>query len=69
MTTMTETVLNTASLNTTPLFQTSLRSWQAAWRAEKGQAADPPAPATPTLHRLGRFKRRTRRTPEAHPQE
>ncbi len=66
---MAETVLNTTPQNTTPLFQTSLRSWQAAWRAEKGQAADRPAPGTPALHRLGRFKRRTRRTPEAHPQE
>jgi hypothetical protein len=64
MTTMAETVLNT-----TPLFQTSLRSWQAAWRAGKGQSSDQPAPGTPALHRLGRFKRRLRRTPEARPQE
>lgn len=56
-------------LNTTPLFQTSLRSWQAAWRAEKGQSADRPAAPTPALHRLGRLKRRVRRPQEARPRD
>jgi hypothetical protein len=64
MTTMSET-----ALNTTPLFQTSLRSWQAAWRAEKGQSGDRPQGGTPPLSRLGRFKRRTRRVPDARPQD
>jgi hypothetical protein len=60
-------------MNTTPLFQTSLRDWQAAWRAERGQAAESATPrltaGTPALHRLGRLKRRTRRHAEARPQE
>jgi hypothetical protein len=64
MTTMSET-----ELNTTPLFQTSLRSWQAAWRAEKGQSGDRPAVLTPALHRLGRLKRRVRRPPDVRPRD
>jgi hypothetical protein len=56
-------------INTTPLFQTSLRSWQAAWRAERGQADGRPAAGPPALHRLGRLKRRPRRPAEVRPQE
>jgi hypothetical protein len=50
-------------INTTPLFPTSLRRWQAAWRAEKvvtGGDADRPQVAV----RPQRFKRRTRRGSE-----
>jgi hypothetical protein len=56
-------------LNTTPLFQTSLRDWQAAWRAEKGLSNPRPAPGTPAPQRLGRFKRRARRQPDARSQD
>jgi hypothetical protein len=59
------TAMSETERNTIPLFQTSLRSWQAAWRAEKGQSGDRPAAPTPPLHRLGRFKRRVRRPPDA----
>src|SRR5271166_2200333 len=33
-----------SSLQTNPLFVNSLRSWQAAWRAEKGLTSAPQAP-------------------------
>ncbi len=65
---MSQMLVNTPTLNTTPLFQTSLRSWQAAWRAEKGQSSDRPASGMQPLHRLGRLKRRVRRQPDARPQ-
>jgi hypothetical protein len=47
-------------LNTTPLFPTSLRRWQAAWRAEKGPS-DQEAERPPVAVRPQRFKRRNRR--------
>ncbi len=56
-------MMSQPSLNTTPLFPTSLRRWQAAWRAEKGHS-DPEAAAerTPVAVRPQRFKRRNRRS-------
>jgi hypothetical protein len=48
------------TLSTTPLFPQSLRRWQAAWRAEKGQTGlEPERP--PVAVRPQRFKRRSRR--------
>jgi hypothetical protein len=52
-------------LNTTPLFQTSLRDWQARWKENQGQTRAPGVEANRT--RPGRFARRSRR-PVAQPQ-
>jgi hypothetical protein len=52
-------------LITAPLFPTSLRGWQASYRAEKGMAT--PAPASVERLRLVRRKRRSRLSPEARP--
>jgi hypothetical protein len=46
------------TLNTTPLFQTSLRDWQASWKASRGQ--DRTAPGA-VAARLGRLSRRVPR--------
>jgi hypothetical protein len=48
------------SLNTTPLFPTSLRRWQEAWRAGQGQLAEgAERPVVPV--RPARFKKRNRK--------
>jgi hypothetical protein len=52
-------------LNTTPLFQTSLREWQAQWKENQGQANSPGS--EPHRTRPARFARRSRR-PVARPQ-
>ena len=49
------------SLSTAPLFRTSLRSWQANYKARHGQAAAGEQSAEPRLQRLSRPKRRVRR--------
>jgi hypothetical protein len=58
------------TINITPLFQTSLRSWQASWKASQTQAGQqetspeigrPSAKAAPRSQRLGRLLRRPRR--------
>jgi hypothetical protein len=48
------------SLNTTPLFPTSLRRWQEAWRAGQGQPADG-AERPVVAVRPARFKKRHRK--------
>ncbi len=52
-------------LNTTPLFQTSLRDWQAQWKEAKSQTGAPGS--EPSRTRPGRFVRRSRR-PVTRPQ-
>jgi hypothetical protein len=52
-------------LNTTPLFQTSLRDWQAQWKEHQSQAEAPGS--EPHRTRPGRYARRSRR-PIARPQ-
>jgi hypothetical protein len=54
-------------LNTTPLFRTSLRSWQANYKANRAQAegasdlaAQPTATAGARPNRFGRRKRRAK---------
>jgi hypothetical protein len=54
------------TINTTPLFQTSLRSWQASWKASQ-EAGRPSATATPRGQRLGRLLRRPRRPQHSAP--
>jgi hypothetical protein len=53
------------TINTTPLFRTSLRSWQASYKANRPQAespAEPPAQApSGVVARPNRFGRRKRR--------
>jgi hypothetical protein len=58
------------TINTTPLFQTSLRSWQASWKASQPRPGQPDASpeddrpsatAAPRSQRLGRLLRRPRR--------
>ncbi len=58
------------TINTTPLFQTSLRSWQASWKASQTRAGQqeaspeggrPSAMAAPRNQRLGRLLRRPNR--------
>ncbi len=44
------------TLNTTPLFQTSLRDWQASWKASRSQ--DRPVSGG-TSNRIGRLSRRS----------
>ncbi len=46
------------TLNTTPLFQTSLRDWQASWKASRTQDRTGPGAVSP---RLGRISRRVPR--------
>jgi len=62
--------MSLSTLNTTPLFQTSLRSWQASWKATQNRAGQedtlpeagrPSATAAPRSQRLGRLLRRPRR--------
>ena len=52
-------------LNTTPLFQTSLREWQAQWKGNQGQTNA--LGSEPHRTRPGRYVRRSRR-PVARPQ-
>jgi hypothetical protein len=63
------------ALNTTPLFQTSLREWQAQWKARRGEAnpstvlvESPPvsSPADGSRNvRLGRLRRPRRSQTQA----
>jgi hypothetical protein len=46
-----------SSLNCAPLFQTSLRSWQATWKASQTPAADGGQTAAPGLSRPDRLAR------------
>jgi hypothetical protein len=55
------------TLNVTPLFQTSLRTWQATYKARQGLAEGNPAPE-PHSQRLARPKRRPRRPVHHRPQ-
>jgi hypothetical protein len=48
------------TLNTTPLFPTSLRRWQAAWRAGQGLTADSGERPVVAV-RPARFKKRNRK--------
>ena len=52
-------------LNTTPLFQTSLREWQAQWKEHQGQTSS--LGSEQHRYRPARFVRRTRR-PVTRPQ-
>jgi hypothetical protein len=52
-------------LNTTPLFQTSLREWQAQWKEHQGHTPTPGS--EPHRTRPARFARRARR-PAPRPQ-
>jgi hypothetical protein len=45
------------TLNTTPLFQTTLRQWQAEWKANHSAASGAPATAPRRLVGLGRSNR------------
>jgi hypothetical protein len=56
-------MMSQPSLNTNPLFPTSLRRWQAAWRAEKG-LSDGETERPTVAVRPQRFKRRNRRAAE-----
>jgi hypothetical protein len=53
------------TLNTTPLFQTTLRQWQAQWKANRATAAGAATAAPRRLVGLGRPNRlgRTPRQP------
>jgi hypothetical protein len=53
-------------LNTTPLFQTSLREWQAQWKEHQGQTNA--LGSEPHRARPARFVRRSPRRPVARPQ-
>ncbi len=57
--------MSQTTLNTTPLFRTSLRSWQASYQANRAQtegnseaSAQPTATAGTRPNRFGRRKRR-----------
>jgi hypothetical protein len=53
-----------SSLNCAPLFPTSLRTWQATWKASQAPTADSGPTAAPGVsrnNRLARLKRRPRR--------
>ena len=53
-------------LNTTPLFQTSLREWQAQWKEHQGQTNS--LGSEPHRSRPARFVRRPSRRPVPRPQ-
>jgi hypothetical protein len=57
--------MSSISLNTTPLFQTSLRDWQASWKARQGSAGHRPGGGHPD--RLGRLCRRPKRHAAGRP--
>jgi hypothetical protein len=46
--------MSQTTLNTTPLFQTSLRDWQASWKANRPQDRSAASTVTPRPGRLGR---------------
>jgi hypothetical protein len=57
--------MSSISLNTTPLFQTSLRDWQANWKARQGSSGHRPGGGHPD--RLGRLCRRPKRHAAGRP--